>query len=385
MRYRKIGNTGMSAGVIGFGGEHLDRKPYENVKETVDAALEHGINMLDLFMPGDEVRGNFGRAMAGSRDRFIIQGHICSTDLNQQYDISRDLPTARKYFENLLKTLRTDYIDIGMLFFIDSDEDFDKVFHTDILTYAQRLKKQGVIRAVGASSHNPVTARKAVESGEIEVLMFSVNPAFDMTPARTNVFDTFDDKFADNVYGGIHPERLDLYRLCERKGVAITTMKTLGAGKLLSKEHTPFGEPLTVAQCTHYALTRPAVASALLGLKSRAEVEEAVRYLDMSDEELDYTGVISGTRNDFSGHCVYCGHCQPCPAGIDIAAVTKYLDIALLDEKNVPPSIISHYKSLKSGGADCVRCGSCERRCPFGVDIIGNMGKADAVFGKSDG
>lgn len=380
MQYRKLGNTDMSVSVIGFGGEHLDRKPYEDVKKTLDAALEHGINILDLFMPGDEVREHFGKALGEDRKKFIIQGHICSTDIKQQYDISRDLPTVQKYFESLLNHLRTDYIDIGMLFFIDSDEDFDKTFNSEILTYARRLKKQGVIRAIGASSHNPITAAKVVETGEIEVLMFSINPAFDMTPAQDYVFDTFNDKFADNVYSGIRPDRLEFYRLCEQKGVAITTMKTLGAGKLLSKEHTPFCEPLTVAQCIHYVLTRPAVASALLGFRTRAEIKEALKYLKASDKDLDYSNIIGNMQNDFSGHCVYCGHCQPCPVDIDIAAVTKYLDIALLDEKSIPPSIVSHYKSLESSGADCIKCGSCELRCPFGVDITGNMEKSKELF-----
>lgn len=58
-----------------------------------------GINLMDLFMPGEEVRSNIGRALAGRRDRMMIQGHICSVDLNRQYDISRDLATCRKYFE----------------------------------------------------------------------------------------------------------------------------------------------------------------------------------------------------------------------------------------------------------------------------------------------
>lgn len=79
----------MKASIIGLGGEHLDGRPYQFVEETVNAAQEAGINMLDLFMPGDEIRQNFGKALKGRRDQFIIQGHIGSTDINQQYDICR--------------------------------------------------------------------------------------------------------------------------------------------------------------------------------------------------------------------------------------------------------------------------------------------------------
>ena len=76
----------------------------------------------------------------------------------------------------------------------------------------------------------------------------------------------------------------------------------------------------------------------MLGCQSRAEVLEAVLYLDMRDEELDYTEALNSLRNDFRGNCVYCSHCQPCPMKIDIAAVNKYLDIARLDKTNVQPS-----------------------------------------------
>jgi predicted aldo/keto reductase-like oxidoreductase len=159
-------------------------------------------------------------------------------------------------------------------------------------------------------------------------------------------------------------------------------MKTLGAGKLLSPAHTPFAKPMTVGQCIHYALTRPAVVSALIGCQSRAQVEEAVGYVNLTDAEKDYAAVVGGMRTDFKGNCVYCSHCQPCPAEIDIANVNKYLDIAVLDESRVPPSIAQHYGALAHHGSDCVSCGSCEQRCPFGVPVIKNMERAAKLFGK---
>ena len=73
MEYRKVGRTGLSTGVIGLGSEHLDRKPYAVVEETIHAALDNGINLMDLFMPGEEVRSNIGRALAGRRDKIRVQ------------------------------------------------------------------------------------------------------------------------------------------------------------------------------------------------------------------------------------------------------------------------------------------------------------------------
>jgi predicted aldo/keto reductase-like oxidoreductase len=137
---------------------------------------------------------------------------------------------------------------------------------------------------------------------------------------------------------------------------------------------------MTPVQCIHYALTRPAVASVMAGCKNRAEVSEAVSYLDASDRERDYSEVISTFEQNFHGKCMYCNHCLPCPAGIDIASVTKYLDIALLDKDNIPASVALHYKSLNARASDCVACGNCEKRCPFSVKIIDNMKCAEGVF-----
>jgi predicted aldo/keto reductase-like oxidoreductase len=385
MEHRKIGKTGMEASIIGLGAEHLDNKPYDVVEKTIRAALEREFNIMDVFMPGEQVRRNIGMALAGNRGKMLIQGHIGSVDIREQYDISRDIKICRQYFENLLRFLNTDYIDIGMLFFIDSAEAFEKVFHGGIADYALGLKERGTIRAIGASSHNPIVARRVVETGLVDLLMFSVNPAFDMTPASQDVLETFGDGFSERRYAGIDSGRAELYRVCRRRGVGITVMKALGAGKLLSAEHTPFDSPMTVAQCIHYALTRPAVVSALVGCQSPEQVAEAAAYLKLSDEERDYAGIIGSYRSDFEGSCVYCGHCQPCPAGIDIASVHRCLDAALLDRQNIPPGIRQGYQALNARSSACLACGACEKKCPFGVPVIQNMRKAAGIFEEQPG
>ena len=388
MEHRYVGNTGIRASVVGLGAEHLDFKPYPVVEETVHAALDHEIDIMDLFMPGDEVRTNIGRALKGRRDRMTIQGHIGSIDTDGQYDVTRDLGICKRTFESLLRCLGTDYIDVGMLVFMDSEESYRLVFDTELIEYALHLKKNGTIRALGASSHNPEIALKIIETGLIEVLMFSINPAFDLIPSDTSILDALGDPakpeetpaLSSFMGENLDPMRAELYRRCEQMGVGITVMKSLGAGKLISAEHTPFAHPLTVPQCIHYALTRPAVASALVGCASAAQVAEAARYPGLSDAERDYSMAIKSFKTNFQGSCVYCNHCQPCPANIDIAAVNKYLDIALLDEQNIPPSVQQHYRSLDAHASDCVFCGNCEKRCPFSVPVQDRMKQAAALF-----
>ena len=379
MIYRNVGTTGEQASIIGLGCEHLDGKPYAQVEDTIRTALEYGVNHLDVFMPGREVRENIAKALGDQRRKVHIQGHIGSTDIHQQYDISRDLPTVKKYFEECLRIFG--YIDYGMMFFIDSEEDFRKVMDGGIADYARKLKEKGDIRHIGFSSHNPVIAAKMVETGLPEIMLFSINLAFDLSPSEAKVLDALDGTWHTEETAGIDPKRAELYRLCEQRGVGISVMKTLGAGKLISAEHTPFSEPMTVNQCVHYALSRPAVCSVLLGCQTGEEVRSAMSYLDATEEERDYTGFLNAMEKDFRGHCVYCGHCAPCPVQIDVASVNKYLDIAKLDTERIPPSVQAHYKSLGAHGGDCIACGSCEKRCPFDVPVIRQMEEAKTLFG----
>ena len=383
VQYRQIGKTGKKAGVIGLGMEHLDGKPYEQVSETIDAALEHGVNFMDCFMPGRDVRENIARALGSRRKDVFIQGHIGSTDINMQYDVSRDMPIVKRYFEDMLRVFGG-YIDFGMMFYIDSEDDYKKVFDGGTADYALRLKQNGDVGHIGFSSHNPIMAKKAVETGLPEMMMFSINLAFDICASDIDLdsaFSILEEGSLDAPSKSLNPDRAALYALCERRGVGISVMKTLGAGKLISAEHTPFSRPMTVNQCTHYALTRPAVFSALLGCQSREEVEAAVSYLAASDADKDYAPFLSELRNDFRGQCVYCNHCLPCPALIDVAAVNRYLDIAKLDVNNIPPSVRSHYDNLAHKGAECIGCASCEECCPFGVAVRENMKRAAAIFG----
>jgi len=372
MIYRRLGRTDENVGIIGLGCEHLDRKPYEKTVETVNEALENGINLLDVFMPGEEIRTFVAKALGSRRKDVLIQGHIGATDVNKQYDISRDMPTVKKYFETLLRLFG--YIDFGMLFFIDSEDDFKNVFETEFVTYAERLKKQGDIRHIGFSSHNPRTARRVVETGLVDMVMFSINPAFDMLPSAEYVFDHSEKGFGREMFRGIDPDRAEFYKLCAAQDVGITVMKPFGAGKLLSADHTPYAKPLTTHACIEYALSRPSVASVLPGCQTAAEMREVLGYFKASDAEKNYAETISSVRNDFAGNCVYCSHCLPCPVEIDIAGVHKYLDIARLDTSNIPPSVRSHYAALSGG--ECTECGSCEARCPFGVEIIKNIKEA---------
>jgi predicted aldo/keto reductase-like oxidoreductase len=382
MKMRVLPKTGIKVTEIGLGCEHLEGQNYESVDKVISAAIDSGVNILDVFMSEPNVRTNIGRALAGRRNKVLIQGHIGAAWKDGQYARTRDPGECRYFFEDLLTRLQTDYIDIGMLHYIDDDKDFDTVFNGPVLQYALELKGKGTIKALGMSSHNPSVALKAVRTGLLDVLMFSINPAFDVLPPLDKIDDLFNpNTFRSEELKGIDPVRAELYKTCEALGVAITVMKGLGAGTLLNDKASPLGAALTPSQCIHYSLTRPAVASILVGARKPEELYTSLEYNTVTDEQKDYSIVLSGTsKYSLKGRCMYCNHCLPCPSEIDIAAVHKFLDLALISD-TVPDAVKEHYLALNNKADACIQCGNCEANCPFEVRVIERMQQAVKVFG----
>ncbi len=380
MRYRELGKTGLMVSEIGLGGEWLERHNTEEVKEVIDVCDREGINILDCWMSEPGVRSNIGLALKGRRERWMIQGHIGSTWENGQYVRTRELEKVRPAFEDLLARLQTDYIDLGMIHYIDDVQEFEQVTGGEFMEYVRQLKREGVIRHIGMSTHNPDTARMAACQGEIEMILFSVNPAFDMLPPVSNIDEYFAEQY-DERLGGIAPEREELYKLCEQNGVGITVMKGYAGGRLFDPERSPFGVALSPVQCLHYALTRPAVASVMVGFDTPQHVYDAVAYETATEEEKDYASVLaSAPSHAFStGQCTYCGHCAPCPARIDIAMVNKLYDLAVMHSQ-VPATVRAHYEALRANASDCIGCRTCEGRCPFHVPVAERMQKARELF-----
>ncbi len=380
MKYRRLGKTELMVSEIGLGAEWLERHNYEECKAIIDRAEELGINILDCWMCEPNVRTNIGKALAGQRDRWFIQGHIGSTWQDGQYVRTRDVERCREAFEDLLRRLQTDYIDLGMIHFIDQDSDWDAAMHGPYIEYVRELKASGKIRHIGMSTHNPAMAKKAVESGIVEMLLFSINPAFDLLPPTDNLDNYFADNYQEE-WSGIDPARTELYMLCEQHDVGLTVMKPYAGGRLFDEKRSPFGVALTPVQCIHYCLTRPAVAAVMAGYDTPEHVEQAVAYETATDKEKDYATVLANApyHTFGQGECTYCGHCKPCPVHIDIAMVNKYYDLASM-QPEVPATVKAHYLALEHHAEECIECHGCETRCPFGVKIAERMKKTAELF-----
>ena len=382
MQYRELGSTGLKVSEIGLGCEGFNEDGGKRTAPIIDLAHKNGVNYIDLYTSSPVVRSSLGEALKGRRKDFILQAHICTVWRDGQYKRTRDPAEVEEGFSDLLTRLKTDYIDVGMIHYVDSVAEWDRVADGAVMQYAQKLKSEGKIKHIGLSSHNPLAAQKAVESGLIDVLMFSINPCYDLQPAGENCEDLWAESSYTHALVNMDPDREKLYETCQRLGVGITVMKVFGGGDLLNEELSPAGKALTVSQCIHYALTRPAVATVLVGSHSCEELQTSLDYERATAEERDYAAALASfPKISWQGHCMYCGHCAPCAKNIDIATVTKFLNLARA-QGEVPETVREHYAALAVKAGECVECGACEKRCPFGVSVRENMREAKSVFGK---
>jgi uncharacterized protein len=366
VEYRKLphGTEKESFSVLGLGLGGIQKSPEGEIERTIRCAIENGINFFDLCAGGKNVYAPFGRAIAGQRDKVFVQLHFGAVyNEKGEYAWSRDPDEIKLTFAWEMETLGMDYVDMGFLHCVDEDEDYDELVSSGMLNDLIALKKQGVVHHIGFSSHTPSVAHRILDMNLVDMLMFSINPAYD-----------FEQGDAFGIGSG--SERAELYRRCESMGVGISVMKAFHAGNLLNAKMSPLQHALTKAQCIQYALDRPGVLTVLPGVRGMRDLENLLTYVSASPEERDYFILGSFTAESVSGNCVYCNHCQPCPAGIDVGLVNKYYDLSLAGDRMAQ----SHYDKLAVKADACLKCGHCDDRCPFHVRQSERMGNIDYHF-----
>ncbi|MBU0492356.1 MAG: aldo/keto reductase [Chloroflexi bacterium] len=350
MKTNKLGRTGLDVSVIGLGMEHLVPLP-DNIAPVVHRALDRGITYIDLMIWVPEVMSILGETLKGRRDQVILAAHLSTAQTKGQYRRTRNPQECEALFHDILDWLGTDHVDVLHLSNLDAPRDYKEVTSPGgVLDLALRLKQEGQTRALGLSGHDPQMALKVIESEHLDVVMHPINIAGDAEP------------------GG-----KELAQACASLGVGLVAMKPFAGGQVFQREN-----PISPVQCLSYTLAQPGVSLALMGVKNLAELEANLRFLDATDEEKDFSAALQELRQGLAGTCVYCNHCLPCSATIDIAVVMRML--AAAERYGVGEDGLADYADLSAQASDCIECGDCKERCPFEVDIIANMRRAAQLF-----
>lgn len=305
MEYRKLPHGEEQISVIGFGTSSIGAAGEKEIEAAMELALESGINYFDMASSDAAPFPAFGRALAGQRKDVCFQIHFGADYQSGKYGWTTDLDSVKRSVDWQINALKTDYIDFGFLHCIDEEADLNYVMKNGILDYIVQLKEKGVVRHIGLSSHTPSVVHTALDTGILDMLMFSINPAYDYRQGGA---------FA---VGGAD-ERQSLYRRCEAEGVGISVMKAFSGGQLLNAKTSPFGRALTEYQCIQYALDKPGVLTVLPGVRDREDLKRILGFVNAPQQEKDYSVLGTFVPKEVDGTCVYCSHCQPCPAGLDV-------------------------------------------------------------------
>lgn len=364
MLYRNNRRTGDRISIIGMGSSSIGTSTEEEIERIISTAIEQGINYFDLAAADATPFAPYGRAFSGCRHNVLLQVHFGADYKTGTYGWTTDLDEVRRSVAWQLEQLRTDYIDYGFIHCIDEESDLRTVMDNGIIDHILDLRRQGIVRHIGLSSHTPSTVQKILDMGIVDMLMFSINPGYD---------------YSHGEYAkGSGDERAALYRRCEAEGIGISVMKPFSAGQLLDAATSPFGKALTRYQCIQYALDKPGVLTVLPGVRNMEDLQDILGFCDSTEAERDWSVLGELTPGQAQGICVYCNHCQPCPMGLNVGLINKYYDLAKAGDTLAE----GHYRKLETKASACISCGHCDRRCPFHVDQSGRMQTIASYFGE---
>jgi predicted aldo/keto reductase-like oxidoreductase len=325
MKRNELGHTGLHVSELSFGTLILSRLQagvtIEEGARIIKEALKRGINFIDsgtTYATQEHVR----EGLRGVKDQVVI-----STKTRQK---THDL--ARKEFENSLRELGRDYIDLYHLHLIESARDL--VERRGVLEFMLECKQRGLIRAIGASVHNVEPARAIVAEPEIDV-----------------IFPILNQKGLGIMDGSID-DMIEVCRRADKRGMGIMAMKPLGGGHLRKspKEAFDFIRRLGV------------VDSICVGMKSFPEVECNVNLIEdreVSKETLAHLETVP-RRVQVNRFCKGCGTClEACAQGALSIDVSK----ANPDEEKKGHAVIDKDK--------CILCGYCVEVCPqFSIRVV---------------
>jgi len=360
MRYRTLGKTGLKVSVIGFGAIKLPDISVEEATRLLNRALDLGINFIDTARSYKDSETKIGIALKDRRDEFYI---ATKTHL-------RDYDSAYKSILTSLKELQADRIDLCQLHSVSSKAEYDKVMSPNgALKALKRARQEGLIDHIGITIHRDIDVmRMAIESGEFETIMLAYNP---LDPEGV--------------------EREGILKLAKEYGIGVIIMKPLSGGQLVLHE-TEMGrvgnDPL-VRYCLRYILSKDTVDTVIPGMRRMEELEENVLVADMpplTDKEKEELFRLIGSLGKsfrYGQMCLRCEYCLPCPQGIRIPDVFRAYDMYVGYPDEVKHLALRLYEALEVKPEACIKCGTCMKRCPAGINIPEKLREVAEVLEKA--
>ncbi|OEF96499.1 aldo/keto reductase [Desulfuribacillus alkaliarsenatis] len=324
MRYKSFGKTNLQVSHIGFGSMHLPKLTQSECDKILNYALDLGINYIDTAQNYSDSEEKIGRAIHHRRNQYVI-----GTKTNK-----RTYKQAKFEIQDSLKKLRTEFIDILHIHYVNSDKEFEQVMGMDgAMKAVEEAKEAGYIRNVAISSHRPDKLAEWVKEYPFDSVLFHLN-----------ICQSFAVK--------------DLLPHAKKLGIGTIGMKVLAGG---------FLNPLH----SRYLLTQD-VDIILPGFMSITELDENVQYLEQLPDKVEQKQLEQLADIASSHNCRRCNQCE-CPQGIKIT--DALIPSTYLTEIDNSTKRTKMWKE-KRGPVElcrvctiCIETPECEKMCPYHVSI----------------
>lgn len=281
MKYRKLGNTGLTVSRLGMGSltiaeDQLDLS-LEKGAEVIRYAMEKGVNFFDTAQGYDTYR-YFGEVFKD-----------CDKSNRPVVSTKSRATTYEEMEESVYKALRElhlEYIDIFLIHEVRHDPDFES--RSGAWRCLRDYKAKGLIKAIGVSTHHIDVVEKMADTPECDVVFPLVNYA--------------GLGIRKGESAGSAEEMVKAINRCAASGKGLYAMKAFGGGHLTRE----------CVKALKFVDGIDGISSAMLGMGTKKEIDEAVAFFDgeLGDE---FQPDVKNKKVHISG-CEGCGTCiDACP------------------------------------------------------------------------
>jgi aryl-alcohol dehydrogenase-like predicted oxidoreductase len=282
MNYQLLGKSSLNISKIGFGCMSLkpDQKDFNNI---IDAAIDRGINYFDTADLYDKGLNEtlLGKAFKGKRDKVIIAtkaGNQWRPD-GSGWDWNPRKEYILKCADESLKRLQIDYIDLYQSHGGTIEDNIDETIEA-----YEILLKQGKIRYYGLSSIRPNVIREFIKKSNIVSVMTQYS-LLDRRPEESTLQLLHENNIGVLARGSVTTGLLankpaKPYLNYNEKQIAAAA----NAIKSISLK-----ERNAAQTAIQYILNNPAVTSAIVGIRTMEQLNEAVEVINapaLSEEEI---------------------------------------------------------------------------------------------------
>ncbi len=257
---RNVGKTGIMVTPLCFGATRT------NEGSLIKYSIDKGINFIDTgraYANGNNER-LVGQAIAGIRKKIVIQSKI-KLEFNELPSKGKGKKGAdeirdalSKKVEASLKALNTDYIDI-MLYHDAVDENL--LFHSEVLKFFSDMKKNGVFKSCGFSSHNDYMKFFERNNSDrfYDTILVPFNHKGSFIHSLSGSYSEWDQK-----------RLISILTEAGKKGIGVVAMKTCSGGKYSPSQGT---EP-SFKEAVKWVLRHDFISSAAIAMSNFEQVDE---------------------------------------------------------------------------------------------------------------